>query len=51
MANGMYTYLQMIQVLNLVVFSVCIAGQMLSFGMFASVVYRHTSHVFLQSNG
>ena len=43
MANGTYTYLQMIQVLNLVVFSVCIAGQMLSFGMFASAIYHHTS--------
>lgn len=33
-ANGTYTYLQMIQVFNLVVFSVSIAGQLLSFGMF-----------------
>jgi len=47
MANGTYTYLQMLQVLNLVVFSVSIAGQLLSFGMFASVVGRHTADVFL----
>ena len=47
MANGTYTYLQMIQVLNLVVFSVCIAGQLLSFGMFPSVVHRRTADVSL----
>lgn len=38
MANGTYTYLQMLQVINLVVFSVAIAAQLLSFGMFGLVV-------------
>ena len=47
MANGTYSYLQMIQVLNLVVFSVCIAGQLLSFGMSPSVMCRHTADVLL----
>lgn len=31
-ASGTYTYLQMVQVLNLLVFSVSIAAQMMVFG-------------------
>ena len=46
MANGTYTYLQMLQVINLVVFSVSIAGQMLSFGMFALVMSSRIPDVF-----
>jgi ATP-binding cassette subfamily B (MDR/TAP) protein 1 len=32
-ARGTYTYLQMVQVLNLVVFSVTIGGQLMAFSM------------------
>ena len=35
-AKGTYTYLQMVEVLNLVVFTVTIGSQMLAFSMFLS---------------
>lgn len=35
-SNGTYTYLQMIQVLNLVVFTVSIGSQLMSFSMLSS---------------
>lgn len=46
MSNGTYSYLQMLQVLNLVVFSVSIAGQLLSSGMYASAVCCRIADVF-----
>jgi len=47
MANGTYSYLQMLQVINLVVFSVSIAGQLLSFGTFTLVVCRSITYALL----
>lgn len=46
-ANGTYSYLQMIEVLNLVVFSVTIAGQLLSFGTSQQVLLV-AFHVLIQ---
>lgn len=39
-AKGTYTYLQMVQVLNLLVFSVSIAAQMMVFGMLFFILYN-----------
>ena len=39
-ANGTYTYLQMVQVLNLLISSVSIAAQMMVFGGWSSSIYQ-----------
>lgn len=45
-ANGDYTYLRMMEVLNLVAFTVTIAAQLMAFGMSSSpLVLRSWSHV------
>src|SRR5277367_4835711 len=38
-ARGLYTYLQMVEVLNLVVFSVTIGSQLLAFSTFQSLFF------------
>lgn len=40
-AKGTYTYLQMLQALNLVVFTVTIASQLMTFGKLASSSFFH----------
>lgn len=40
-ARGTYTYLQMVEVLNLVVFTVSIGSQLMAFSTFSSPRYRH----------
>lgn len=44
MASGQYTFLQMIEVLNLVAFSVTIAAQMLTFSK--SYFHQNISNLF-----
>jgi len=39
-ARGTYTYLQMVEVLNLVVFTVTIGSQLMAFSMFSSLSFR-----------
>ena len=50
MANGIYSYAQMLQVLNLVVFTVTIASQLLAFGTCSSVIASINSDTPHQSN-
>lgn len=51
-ANGTYSYLRMVQVLNLVVFTVTIGSQLMSFSMFSLSLFQMASSltISLQRN-
>ena len=48
-ARGLYTYLQMVEVLNLVVFSVAIGSQIMAFSMFFRFLYFYLFNLFFRS--